>query len=77
MSSNTNAVPPAKPSSSSSSSNKVTSASSTGRPSLKNLSRARVPKHAMIGVAIATTAAVAWQVLVSNRHKRDIANFYK
>jgi hypothetical protein len=79
MSSNTNAVSSAKPSTSSStsSSGKGASASSTGRPLLKNLSRARVPRAGMIGCGLAAVSAVAWQVFVSNQHKKDFAAFYK
>ncbi len=67
-----NAVSSAK-----SSSNKVTSATSTGRPNLKNLTRARVPRAGIIGTSIAVIAAVSWKLFVSDRHKRDIAAFYK
>lgn len=73
MSSNTAAVASAK-----SGSGQVASAGkSSGRPSLKNLTRARVPRAAMIGVSLATVSAIAWKVLVSDPHKRDSANFYK
>jgi hypothetical protein len=75
MSSNTNAVSSAKPSSSGSS--KVASASSAGRPTLKNLTRTRVPRAGIIGTAIAAVSAVAWQVFVSNQHKNEISAFYK
>ncbi len=67
-----NAVSSAK-----SSGNKVTSATSTGRPSLKNLTRARVPRAGIIGTSVAVIAAVSWKLFVSDRHKRDIATFYK
>lgn len=72
MSSNTNAVSSAK-----TSSNKPASSSSTARPSLKNLTRARVPRAGIIGCTIAVASAVAWKFLVSDRHKKDIAAFYK
>jgi hypothetical protein len=72
MSSKADAVSAAK-----SSSTKVGSASSTGRPSLKNLTRARVPRAGIIAVTIATTAALSWKFFVSDRHKRNIASFYK
>ncbi len=74
MSSATSAVSSAK---TSSGSNKVTSASSTGRPSLKNLTRARVPRAGLISVTLAVASAVAWKVLVSDRHKKEVAAFYK
>jgi len=67
MSSNTNAV------SSEKSSSKVT----TGRPTLKNLTRARVPRAGIIGGSIAAVAAISWKIFISDRHKRDIASFYK
>ncbi len=67
MSSNTKAV----------SSSKVASASSTGRPSLKNLTRARVPRAGILGCTLAAVAAISWKVLISDRHKRDVASFYK
>jgi len=67
MSSNTNAV----------SSSKAASASSTGRPSLKNLTRARVPRAGILGCTLAAVAAISWKVLISDRHKRDVASFYK
>ncbi len=67
MSSNTKAV----------SSSKVASAASTGRPSLKNLTRARVPRAGIIGCTLAAVAAISWKVFISDRHKRDIASFYK
>jgi len=72
MSSNTTAV-----SSTKTSSNKVASSSSTARPSLKNLTRARVPRAGLIGCSIAIVSAVAWKVLVSDKHKRDVSAFYK
>jgi hypothetical protein len=72
MSSNTNtAVSSAK------TSTKPATASTIGRPSLKNLTRARVPKHGIIGLTVSVAAAVAWQVLVSNPKKDKIAAFYK
>lgn len=74
MSSNTNAVSSAK---TSSSATKAASSSSAGRPSLKNLTRARVPRAGLIGTTIAVTGAIAWQVFVSNKHKQDISAFYK
>ena len=76
MSSATSAVSSAK-TSSSSSSNKVAGAASTGRPSLKNLTRARVPRAGLISVGIAVVSAIAYKVLISDRHKREIAAFYK
>ena len=75
MSSDAKAVSSAKPSSSENS--KVASASSAKRPTLKNLTRTRVPRAGIIGSAIAAVSAVAWQVFVSNQHKKDIAAFYK
>ncbi len=72
MSSNTGAISSTKTSSS-----KVASSSSTGRPSLKNLTRARVPRAGLIGCSIAIVSAVAWKVLVSDKHKRDVSAFYK
>lgn len=72
MSSSASAVSSAKTSGS-----KVGSSSSTTRPSLKNLTRARVPRAGLIGTGIAVVSAIAWQVLVSNPHKREIAEFYK
>jgi hypothetical protein len=72
MSSNTAAVSSTKTSSS-----KVASSSSTARPSLKNLTRARVPRAGFIGCSIALVSAVAWKVLVSDQHKRNMAAFYK
>lgn len=53
------------------------SASSAGRPSLKNLTRARVPRAGLIGLGISIASAVAWKVAVSDRHKREMAAFYK
>jgi len=69
------AVSPAKTSSSSSS--KVASSASTARPSLKNLTRARVPRAGLIGTGFAIVSAIAWKVLVSDAHKREISAFYK
>lgn len=48
-----------------------------GRPVLKNLTRARVPRAGMVGIALATTAALSWKFFVSDRHRRDITEFYK
>lgn len=56
---------------------KSNAVSPTGRPNLKNLSRARVPRAAFVAVSLATGAAVAWQVLVANKHKTQITEFYK
>lgn len=61
----------------SSGSNKVAGASSTARPSLKNLTRARVPRAGLISCGVAIVSALAWKVFVSDRHKKDIAAFYK
>ncbi|CAF1514229.1 unnamed protein product [Adineta steineri] len=72
MSSKSDAVTSTKPSSA-----KVSSSSSTTRPSLKNLTRARVPRAGMIGCGIAVVSAVAWKVLISDRHKNEMAAFYK
>lgn len=72
MSSNADAISAAK-----TSSTKVGSTSSTGRPNLKNLTRARVPRAGIIAVTVATTAALSWKFFVSDRHKRNIASFYK
>jgi hypothetical protein len=72
MSSNTHAVSSAKTSGS-----KVASSSSIPRPSLKNLTRARVPRAGFIGCAIAVVSAAAWQILVSKKHKDDVAAFYR
>ncbi len=69
MSSNTDAVSAAK-----TSGNKITS---TGRPNLKNLSRARVPRAAFFGITLATVSALAWKFFVSDRHKHNISSFYK
>jgi len=60
-----------------SSSTKAVSSSSAGRPSLKNLTRARVPRAALFGCTLAAVSAVAWKVFVSDPHKREIAAFYK
>jgi hypothetical protein len=72
MSSNADAISAAK-----TSSTKVGSTSSTGRPNLKNLTRARVPRAGIIAVTVATTVALSWKFFVSDRHKRNIASFYK
>lgn len=72
MSSNTNAVSSAK---TSGSGGKV--ASATGRPSLKNLSRARVPRAALVGVTLATVSALAWKFLVSDPNRNHVTEFYK
>jgi hypothetical protein len=72
MPSNTDAVSAAK-----SSGGKVSSSVSTGRPNLKNLTRGRVPRAAMIGISIATVASLSWKFFVSDRHKRNISAFYK
>ncbi len=74
MSSATGAVASAK---TSSGSNKVAGASSAGRPSLKNLTRARVPRAGIISVGLAVVSAVAWKIFVSDRHKREVSAFYK
>ena len=71
MSSKTDAV------SSDKNSNKTVASSATGRPVLKNLSRARVPRAGIIGCSIAAVAAISWKFFVAERHKRDIASFYK
>lgn len=55
----------------------VTAAKASGRPSLKNLTRARVPRAGLISVSLAVVSALAWKTLVSDRHKKDIADFYK
>jgi len=60
-----------------SSSNKVASSSSTGRPRLKNLTRARVPRAGIIGFSLAAVAAISWKLFVADRHKRNMASFYK
>jgi hypothetical protein len=73
MSSNTNAVSSAK----TSSSTKAVSSSSAGRPTLKNLTRARVPRAALVGCTIAAVSAMAWKILVSDQHKREVSAFYK
>ncbi|CAF3731723.1 unnamed protein product [Rotaria sp. Silwood1] len=54
-----------------------TSSSSAGRPVLKNLTRARVPRAGLIGCSLAVVAALACKFLVSDRHKRQISSFYK
>jgi hypothetical protein len=72
MSSNAKDVSSAK-----SSNNKVASSSSTGRPSLKNLTRARVPRAGILGTSLAVVAALSWKLLVSDQHKRNISSFYK
>lgn len=72
MSSNTSAVSSAK---TSGSGNKV--AGATGRPSLKNLSRARVPRAALAGVTLATVSALAWKFLVSDPNRNCVTEFYK
>ncbi|UJR31705.1 hypothetical protein I4U23_019185 [Adineta vaga] len=69
MSSNTKAVSSAKEG------NKVST--STGRPTLKNLTRARVPRAGILGFSIAVTAAIGWKILISDRHKNNISSFYK
>ncbi|CAF0754505.1 unnamed protein product [Adineta ricciae] len=51
--------------------------SSTGRPSLKNLTRARVPRAGLFGISLAITGALLWKINVSDRHKRNISSFYK
>ena len=72
MSANATAVSSAKTSSS-----KAPSSASTGRPSLKNLTRARVPRAGIISCGLAVVSAVAWKVFVSDQHKREMASFYK
>ena len=74
MSSNASAVSSAK---TSSSGVKAAGASAAGRPSLKNLTRARVPRAALIGVTLATVSAMGWKLLVSDRNKNTVAEFYK
>ena len=72
MSSNANAVSSAK-----TADKPASSKGTTTRPSLKNLSRARVPRAGLIGVTIATVSALAWKFSVSDPHKKYIADFYK
>jgi len=72
MSANANAVSSAKTSTS-----KASSAATIGRPSLKNLTRARVPRAGFISCGLAVVSAIAWKVLVSDQHKREMASFYK
>jgi hypothetical protein len=71
MSAKTNAV------SSDKNSSKVVSSSSSTRPSLKNLSRARVPRAGIIGCTIAAVGAISWKLFVADRHKHNISSFYK
>jgi hypothetical protein len=73
MSANATAVSSAKTSSSS----KAPSSAATGRPSLKNLTRARVPRAGLISCGLAVVSAVAWKIFVSDQHKREMASFYK
>ncbi len=68
MSSKADAVSAAKTSS---------NASPVGRPNLKNLTRARVPRAGIIAVTVATAVAISWKLFVSDRHKRTISSFYK
>ncbi|CAF3714513.1 unnamed protein product, partial [Adineta steineri] len=56
---------------------KVAGSSSSGRPTLKNLTRARVPRAGVIGVSIAVVSALTWKLLISDQHKRNISSFYK
>ncbi|UJR14970.1 hypothetical protein I4U23_001949 [Adineta vaga] len=72
MSSKTDAVSTAKTSSA-----KPASSVGGARPALKNLTRARVPRAGIIGFSLAVVSAVAWKVLISDRHKNDISSFYK
>ncbi|CAF0812549.1 unnamed protein product [Adineta ricciae] len=72
MSSKTDAVSTAK-----SGGTKATSSTASGRPVLKNLTRARVPQAGLIGIGLATVGALAWKVLVSDRHKNNFTSFYK
>ena len=53
------------------------SAAKAGRPVLKNLTRSRVPRAGLLGVAIAVTAVVTVRSLIGERHKNQIAEFYK
>ena len=73
MSSNPNTIPSAK----ASSSTKGASTAAAGRPFLKNLTRARVPRAGIIGFSLAALASITWKVGVSDRHKNRIADFYK
>ena len=50
---------------------------SAARPTLKNLTRARVPKVALTGFTLATVCAIAWKKLVSDRHKEQVKAFYR
>ncbi|CAM4749316.1 unnamed protein product [Rotaria magnacalcarata] len=52
------------------------SATVAGRPVLKNLTRARVPKAGIIGFSIAVLAAVVVKHYVCDKHKYDMKNFY-
>ncbi|CAF1034853.1 unnamed protein product [Adineta ricciae] len=72
MSSKTDAVSTAK-----SGGTKAPSSTASGRPVLKNLTRARVPRAGLIGVSMAIVGAVTWKVLVSDRHKDHFTSFYK
>jgi hypothetical protein len=58
-------------------SNKAVTSTATGRPILKNLSRARVPRAGIIGCSIAAAAAISWKFFVADRHKHNISAFYK
>jgi len=77
MSSNTAAVSKDKPDKSSSKGPSSSSSSSTARPLLKNLTRARIPKAGLMAAGLITAAAISWKALVSDRHKRENANFYR
>jgi len=55
----------------------VSTAKASGRPSLKNLTRARVPRAGMIGISLAVISAFTWKILVSDRHRNNITEFYK
>ena len=50
---------------------------SVGRPSLKNLTRARVPKAGLIGFSLAAAAALVAKFCMCDRHKNQISSFYK
>ncbi|CAM4878464.1 unnamed protein product [Rotaria socialis] len=52
------------------------SATAAGRPVLKNLTRARVPKAGLIGFSIAAAAALVVKHFVSDKHKDDMRTFY-
>ncbi|CAF0995222.1 unnamed protein product, partial [Didymodactylos carnosus] len=52
------------------------SSGSVPRPQLKNLTRTRIPRVAAVGVLLCAASGFGWKLLVTDRHKRAISDFY-